>query len=398
MSVSGLPNPLAGDNVPDDFFFPAAGIEEVDRAVFSLFDKILSFEVTVNNQTTHVPVVFATGERFALTRRRQPIRDSNNAIILPIISIYRQSIDHDPGQGGFGTAIAFRDQPNYVVKRRLSETDRKYQQIVNKLKLANQQNVASRENFLNTDIFPGNIAKPDTVASRRNGSNLSVIQQPKNLLEKNLGNNIFEIITIPYPKFITLSYEVTFWTQYTTQMNQMLEILLSKFPGQGHDYLVTSEKGFEYVVFINSPMSTGDNFSDFSNDERIIRHSFGIKVPAYILANQQPGMPLPYRKYLSAPQVEFGISQVSSQIVKPESGPNGDRLNKFVLSDADDRNPDGTPNLSRRDNGVKIVDTIVDPFTGKSVKKTVSVLAANARAGETVASSLVVVSLENEIE
>jgi hypothetical protein len=145
-------------------------------------------------------------------------------------------------------------------------------------------------------------------------------------------------------------------------------------------------------------MSTGDNFSDFSNDERIIRHSFGIKVPAYILANQQPGMPLPYRKYLSAPQVEFGISQVSSQVVKPESGPNGERLNKFVLSDADDRNPDGTPNLSRRDNGVKIVDTIVDPFTGKSVKKTVSVLAANARAGETVASSLVVVSLENEIE
>lgn len=396
--TTGLPNPTAGDNVPDDFFLPQAGIEEMDRAVFTLFDKVLNFEVKVNEQTTHVPVVFASGERFALTRRRQPIRDANNAIILPIISIYRQSIDHDPGQGGYGTAISFRDQPGYVVKRRLSSQDRQYQQLINKLQIANQDNVASRKNFSENRVFPGNVAQPGTVASRRNGSNLSYVEREQNLLEKQMGNNIFEIITIPYPKFMMASYEVTFWTQYTSQMNQMLESMMSRFPGQGHDFYVKTEKGFEYVIFVTSPMSSGDNFSDFSNDERIIRYSFGLRVPGYILSNQNPGQPLPYRRFLSAPMVEFGFNQSSSQIVKPDKGPSGEKANRFILSDTDDVNPDGTANLSRRDDGTRVVETIVDPFTNKSVKKTVSVLAANSRTGETVASSLIVVSLENKLD
>ena len=42
-----------------------------------------------------------------------------------------------------------------------------------------------------------------------------------------LGDNIFEVIQVPYPIFIAVSYNVTFWTQYLTQMNQIQEILLS---------------------------------------------------------------------------------------------------------------------------------------------------------------------------
>ena len=38
----------------------------------------------------------------------------------------------------------------------------------NKLRLKNQDNVATRQNFVTSSIFPGNIAKPDTFASRRN--------------------------------------------------------------------------------------------------------------------------------------------------------------------------------------------------------------------------------------
>ena len=132
-----------GENspVPENFSMPAAGIEDMDRALFDLFDKRLSFEFAVDDETRKVPVVFSTGERFALTRRIQPIRDNNNAIILPIIAIRRTSIDHDPSQGGYGTPIAFRDQPVYVVKKRLAVTDRKYQNIINKLELKHQKNV-----------------------------------------------------------------------------------------------------------------------------------------------------------------------------------------------------------------------------------------------------------------
>ena len=87
--------------------YPRAELKMLIRPFFDLFDKNLNLEVEVNQQTTRVPVVFAAGERFALTRRRQPIRDRNGALILPVIAIARKSIDISPDQGGYGTAIFF---------------------------------------------------------------------------------------------------------------------------------------------------------------------------------------------------------------------------------------------------------------------------------------------------
>ena len=33
-----------GTNVPEDFEFPSINLEDIDRAVFDLFDKIINFE------------------------------------------------------------------------------------------------------------------------------------------------------------------------------------------------------------------------------------------------------------------------------------------------------------------------------------------------------------------
>ena len=161
-----------GENLPSDFNFPSFGIEDIDRAVFNLFDKKLNFQITQKNKISKIPVVFAAGERFALTRRKNPIRDKNNTLILPLISIMRGDINFSPDLGGSKTAIAPREQESYIIKKRLSEKDRKYQNIINKQSIKNQKNVSSRGNFLLNDISPGNVAKPGTVASRRNESNL----------------------------------------------------------------------------------------------------------------------------------------------------------------------------------------------------------------------------------
>ena len=76
-----------GTNVPEDFSIPPVGIEDIDRAIFDLFNTRLAFETKVNNQTSRLPVIFAAGERFALTRRDNPLRDNNNVLILPLIPI-----------------------------------------------------------------------------------------------------------------------------------------------------------------------------------------------------------------------------------------------------------------------------------------------------------------------
>ena len=58
--------------VAEDYDIPSAGIEDVDRAIFKLFNNDMSFEVINDNELIKIPVVFAAGERFALTRRKDP--------------------------------------------------------------------------------------------------------------------------------------------------------------------------------------------------------------------------------------------------------------------------------------------------------------------------------------
>tara|TARA_R110001592_G_scaffold202401_1_gene451850 strand:- start:330 stop:1571 length:1242 start_codon:yes stop_codon:yes gene_type:complete len=399
--ASGVEDPLKGKNIPTDFEIPACGIEDLDRALFNLFDKRLSFSIEVNSIPKKVPVVFSTGERFALTRRAPPVRDKNNALILPIIAIKRNTINFSPGQEGLGSPIANRDQDGYVIKRRLDKSDRDYQNIVNRLKLKSQENVAARSNFGDQTVFPGNTSNPGTVASRRNGKNLSLRGSTSgHLLEGNLGNNIFEVITVPYPKFIVANYEITFWTQYTIHMNQIIESLIAQFDGQEKGFKIETDKGYEFSALFQGELSPADNFTDFTNDERIIRYTFQVKVPGFLLATRIDGMKNPFRRYLTAPQIDFGIDQISSQAIKTsKSSVTGEEIGKdsskkFILSDTELLDKTGEQPLARGQTGTQLKQLIENPFTGE--KKTVysRVKTRNQRRGETVASSLIVVNLE----
>jgi len=347
-----------GFNVPDNFSIPPCGIEDVDRALFNLFDKKLAFEIKVNEQTTKVPVVFAAGERFALTKRLKPIRDKNNALILPLIAIKRTSIGHKNESEVGGTAISFRQPADYVIKKRLSENDRNYQELYNKLSIKNQDNVTARSHFIDKDIFPGKFTQPGTVASRRNGPGIAYgsgrLETPFD--KNNLGQNIFEIITIPYPQFIGLTYNVVFWTQYMQQMNQLLESMMMKFDGQGHEFQIETTAGYKFTAFVQGPFGNNDNFDDYTNDERIIKYSFDIKVPAYILAPRHPGLPTPFRTFQSAPDVVFGIYDAKTQIAEEPQDPHADaKLNKFILSDVMHLDDKGQPHLERGEDRVKAV-------------------------------------------
>ena len=383
--------------VAEDFDLPSAGIEDVDRAVFRLFDKDLPLQVKIDDQSTKVPVVFSTGERFALTRRNSPIRDRNNTLILPVIAVYRRSIDLSPGQGGYGTPIAFRPQSSYTVKKRLSPKDRDYQNILNRFGIKNQENVSSRKNFLHNDVFPGNSTRPGTIASRRNGRNLSFFDGNQEIdLRNSLTDNIFEIITAPYPRFMVITYEVTFWTQYVQNMNQMIEVMISRFSGQDTGFRMVSEQGMEYVAFIKSPLSTADNFDNFSQDERIIRYTFSIDVPSYIFASKHEGLPTPFRKYYSAPQIEFGYKQISGFMFTSDSNPEAvvDQ-DKFILSEIESQS---MTSLRRGQDSGNVIENIINPFTGAEEKKISKVRIRNERSGETVASSRITVDLQTTLD
>ena len=118
----------------DGFDIPSCTIEDVDRSVFNLCEKELNFLVESNKKVMKVPVIFATGERFALLARKKPLRDSSNALILPLISIMRTGITQTPGIG--------ENMPR-VVRKKIAPDDARLQSYINKQGISNDDQLAT---------------------------------------------------------------------------------------------------------------------------------------------------------------------------------------------------------------------------------------------------------------
>jgi hypothetical protein len=375
-----------GTNVPEDFSIPSVGIEDIDRAIFDLFNTKLAFETKVNNQSNRVPVIFASGERFALTRRDNPLRDKNNALILPLISIKRGTIGHKTQADVFGTAISIRKTGDYYIKKRLDKSDRDYQKIVNNLRLKNQKDVATRSHIAVTDTSPGTQTFEGEVASRRQGGPLS-FRDPKKfeLLSNDLINNIYEYITVPYPKFVGVTYNVIFWTQYMQEMNQLIETFMMKFDGQAPEFILETKKGYKFTAFVQNTFTNNDNLDDFTNDERIIKMSFEIKVPGYIIAPTHPGLPSPFRRFVSAPQINFEIWEQNAQLVtEPVPNTSEEIINKFTLNDIVSLDANGNVAHSRGEEKLHVIEKIQNPFSGQEQTKYLKVTSRVPKAGETI--------------
>lgn len=379
--------------IVENFEIPSVGIEDIDRAIFKLFNSDINFETLSNNVLTKVPVVFASGERFALTRRKDPIRDNNNTLILPLISIERGLIDFSNAQQGRGSAIATRDQESYVIKKRLSNKDRDYQNLINKFGIKNQDNVTSRTNFTRTNVVtPGQGSLPGTVSSRRQTNALKFSNSGLINLnsQDSLSNNLFEIITVPYPIFVTTTYNITFWTQYMTQMNEIQETYLTNMLGQSEEFIIKTDKGYEYVAKSGTSFNSETNFSNYTESERLIKSNFDIKISGYIINPNNPGIPNQLRSFLSAPMIEFGYNETNKQVVvKPTPERN---QNNFILNDI-------KTSEEILDSGeVRIQDKIINPFTGTEKLSFSKILTSDQRSGETVASGMIIKEIDKQHE
>lgn len=376
---SGYENP----DVPSDISIPSCVIEDVDRGMMALFDDTISFRVSARDETmSAVPVIFATGERFAMLNRNKPIRDKEGKLILPLISIRRSGIMQGPEDiAGRGINQHTGDM---LIKRRLGVDDRLYQRIVNKLGITNQPGLA---NF-GGEPDPTGTEEPTGAALQDPDIGAGAIMKPV------LGNNVFELLSIPEPQFYTAKYEVTFWTQYTVQMNEMLEqLMLAQLP-QGKAFRLNTEKGYWFVLYLDDDKSSGDNFEDFTEKERMVKYSFSCHVPAYLIAGDQPGLPVPVRRTFSAPRIRFDVNQLQDgQPVADPALQADDPSDPFVLTgEAGKREPSVSPRQAAAHQG-RLVD--VRGHDGKLRKSFVRVLQENQSVGETVYSADGLVKFDN---
>jgi hypothetical protein len=238
--------------------------------------------------------------------------------------------------------------------------------------------------FLNQTTQRGNI--PGRVASRRDKG---TVFGERTFPNKIGANNLFEILTIPFPIRYTASYEVVFWTSFQSQMNEMIQKVMTNYDGQGRTYKLQTDKGYYFVAYFEDEISPDDNLEDFTDEERVHKYIFNVTVTAYMLGNTDAGDMIPIRRYISAPQVSFDVIDGDFDLEPNIEAPLAERdaKDKFILDDIQELDQRGEPKKRTPAPDYIQRKVIVDPFSGDEEVAFVKVKSRNARVGETVISS-----------
>lgn len=223
-------------------------IEDIDRAVKHYFEKKLNLRVTTNSDSSSsqtVKVMFATGERWKLSKDNQNLRDKNGTLILPLLTIRTVNIDRTPGPLSMAQEV-----PSLTLAKQI-----------------HAKNSISR--------------------------NLSYDRRVRGFPEKKVPT-IYEYTTIPFPDFCTILYEISVWTQYQTQMNSILENIFYNYDHADSFVMPLDYDGKEirgnnkYVVgYRDGSVVPTSNTIDFSEKERVIMYTYSIKVPCYLVLDPE---------------------------------------------------------------------------------------------------------------
>lgn len=368
-SIDHIPTGYEGSSPSDGYTIPPCELEDVDVALHALFDERIGFRNTVipdgenGPQNINKPyVILATGERFALVKKLRPPRDKSKQLLLPAISIRRKGITQTPDDLTSRGMNQFTGE--LVIRRRLAHEDRDYQNLLNKLAI----------DYLN----PGN---PTSIREQGAfGPNKDSGTAQGALLDPKLGNNVWEIITIPQPQFYTATYEVTFWTSFTIHMNYLISTFLSAQLPQGKMFRLNTPKGYWFIASVSDEVSSAENFDDFKEDKRVIRYTVQMTVKAFLLAPNGPGNPVPIKRTLSATDISFETVVPTGRVHSPQ-GPKHPKDPNFTLTDIEE--DPTTAQESTTDGKFLVEKTVYNPTTGKQETKYVRILEANQKKGET---------------
>jgi hypothetical protein len=297
---------------------PSCGIEDLDKAVFSLFNDEIPLFYELEGERKRIPVIFATGERFAILRKKKPLRDRSGALILPLISISRSGIEQSPPKG-----VADNAMLPHVIKRRLSENDLHEQQLQNKENLENVKNTLAQEEGL---------TKVDS--TKKNLSLIPIVSS----------QNIYEIIEMPPINYIGATYEIAIWTNFQQEANRIFETIIKSYTINASNQfrLDSPDKPYWFSGFINSQINTDTSFTDMTENERYVKMTLTMTANGYVILPNMMGGKTALRSFISAPNISFDVTQDQSAVL-PLHGVGGPIDNTFDSHIFDDLQAEDDP-------------------------------------------------------
>ena len=238
--------------------FGISSLETIDAAMLRFIDDELNLSVTTNEGFKKVPVLWVTSERAYQIKHNKDLRDKEEMLVLPLITVNRASINKNPNKKGtvYANLYPVPDAKGGVVT------------------------IARQINQKKTAEFQNNLA------ARKYGPDKTVSSKMNNTNKRNMSVQkvVYETITIPIPTWISVNYEITLRSEYQQQVNEMLRPFIT-VPGNSPMPKRINYENHFYEVFIGGDFANGSNKADLGMTRRNYENTVSIEVLGYLIGD-----------------------------------------------------------------------------------------------------------------
>jgi len=236
--------------------FMPSSLETIDGAMLRFIDEDLNLSVTTNEGFKKVPVLWVTAERAYQLKHNKDLRDSEETLILPLLSVNRANVTKEP------------DFKGSVYANIYPENDARGGTITVARKI-NQKKTAEFQN---------------AYANRKYGADGDVTSKMKNTNKRNMTTQrvVYETVTIPLPVWVKVSYEITMRTEYQQQLNELIRPFVT-IAGNSRMPQRIENEGHFYEVFIQGSFANGSNQADLGMVQRNYETTINIDVLGYLI-------------------------------------------------------------------------------------------------------------------
>ncbi len=229
-------------------------IENIDTGFFNWLNEDMDLSLTTNEGYKKVPVLWLGAERSFQVKNNKLLRDKAGKLIMPLLTVHRDSIAKDPAfKGTFQAHIAEHND----VKGGAITTH----QEINREKTRNFEN-AEKAKILKDPS--------GTAINSREGF-------------KTTKRTVYDSYSMPLPSYITIMYTITARAEYQQQMNDLITPFVTT-TGQLNSFIF-SNGGWPYEAFIQQDFAETKNLDNMAEEERMFETKIQVKVSGYLIGD-----------------------------------------------------------------------------------------------------------------
>ena len=224
-------------------------LEDIDTAMVNWLKSDLQLSALSNRGFERVPVLWQAPERAYQIKNRKDMRDYNEAIVLPVVSVERTNVTKDPNRKGSFQAHLYSNRDNGRAGRFV---------------------IAQR-------IVPDKTRNFAVAAGTRTNSG----GNPQRYYPRVNKKIVVQTLSIPIPVYVNIDYKIILKSEYQQQMNDLTAPFLTR-TGQINSFILT-RNNHRYEAFIQQNFSQTNNVASLGDETRMFTTEITINVLGYLI-------------------------------------------------------------------------------------------------------------------